>query len=110
TVVRTIADLTDVGENSRTGSFVDGYFYSRVWDGPFQRFDGVSGAKTPMLGDPLSGHTATDTDFSTGRIYVAGYGGQGTIFQVYHPVDDLMIDLAPSPNVSDHSTITVMRF
>jgi cysteine-rich repeat protein len=110
TVARTIPDGTSVGENSRSGSYVDGYFYSRIWDGPFQRFDGVSGTKTGMLGDPTSSHTATDTDFATGRIYVAGYGGQGTIFEVYDPVDDAMTSLAASPNVSNHSTITVMRF
>lgn len=109
TVARTVADATGVSENSRSGSFVDGYFYSRIWDGPFQRFDGTTGTKTSMLGDPVSSHTATDTDVSTGRIYVAGYGGQGSIFQVYDPVADVMIDLAPSPNVSNHSTITVMR-
>jgi hypothetical protein len=110
TVVRTIADATNVGENSRTGSFVDGFFYTRIWDGPFQRFDGVSGAKTGMNGDPTSSHTGTDTDFATGKIYVSGYGGEGSVFQAYDTVNDMMIGLAASPNVSNHSTVTVMRF
>jgi hypothetical protein len=108
--VRTINDATNVGENSRTGSYVDGYFYSRDWDAPFQRYDGITGTKTAMMGTPTSGHTATDTDFGTGYIYVGGYGGEGTVFQVYDPGNDMMMDLASSPDVSNHSTITVMRF
>jgi len=109
-VARNIADATDVGENSRTGSYAGGYFYSRIWDGAFQRFDGVDGTKTAMAATPTSSHTATDTDFATGRIYVAGYGGEATIFQAYDPANDEMINLASSPNVDNHSTITVMRF
>jgi cysteine-rich repeat protein len=110
TVVRTIVDAGSVGENSRSGSFVGGYFYSRIWDGAFQRFDGIDGTKTSMLGDPTSSHTGTDTDFATGRIYVSGYGGEATVFQAYDPVEDMMINLAASPNVSNHSTVSVMRF
>ncbi|WP_106390271.1 DUF4215 domain-containing protein [Enhygromyxa salina] len=110
TVIRTIVDGTDVGENSRSGSYVNGFFYSRTWDGPFQRFDAVDGTKTGMLGDPTSSHTGTDTDFATGRIYVSGYSNQATVFQAYDPVNDEMINLAASPNVSNHSSVTVMRF
>ena len=63
-----------------------------------------------MQGNPTSSHTGTDTDFATGRIYVAGYGGEATIWQVYDIAQDEMVTLAPSPNVSNHSSITVMRF
>jgi hypothetical protein len=110
TVVRTIVDLTDVSEHSRSGSYVGGYFYTREFSGSFQRFDGNTGDKTSMLGTPTSVHTATDTDFETGNIYVSGYGDQSTVFQVYDPSNDEMIDLASSPMVHSMTTITVMRF
>ena len=109
TVVRTITDATNVSENSRTGSYVDGHFYSRTWDSAFQRFEVINGTKTGMMSVPTSDHTATDTDFATGMIYVAGYEGGGTVWQVYDPANDQLTTLAPSPNVSNHSTITVMR-
>ncbi|WP_244923749.1 DUF4215 domain-containing protein [Enhygromyxa salina] len=109
TVVRTIVDDTDVEEKNRNGSFVGGYFYSRTWYGPFQRFDGVTGAKTAMNGHPISSNTGTDTDFTTGKIYVSGYSFDGTVLQVYDPVNDMMTTLAASPNAIWQSTITVMR-
>ena len=109
TVVRTIVDAASVGENSRTGSYANGYFYSRVWSGPFQRFDRIDGTKTNTGATPLSGHTASDTDFTTGKIYVSGYGADGTSFQVFDPSDNSVTTLANQPNVSNHSTITVVR-
>ena len=37
------------------------------------------------------------------------YGGDGTVFQRFNPADDSIVTLAPSANVSNHSTITVLR-
>jgi cysteine-rich repeat protein len=109
TVVRTIVDTTSVGENSRTGSYWNGNFYGRTWDSAFQRLDAQDGSKQDTGATPGSEHTGTDTDFSTGLIYVSGYGGQGTVFQVFDPSDDSITTLANQPMVDNHSTITVMR-
>ncbi len=38
-----------------------------------------------------------------------GYGGNGQVFHRYNPADDSIVRLADSPDVSNHSTITVMR-
>ncbi|MBI4702476.1 MAG: hypothetical protein HY744_15260, partial [Deltaproteobacteria bacterium] len=109
TVARTIADATNVGENSRSGSFYGGYFYSRTWDGPFQKFDGINGIKTDTGAKPAAGHTATDTDFKNAVIYVSGYGGQATVFQAFDTKTNTIKNAANQPAVDNHSTITVMR-
>jgi len=107
-IVRTITDNGGVGENSRTGSYSGGFFYTREFNGSFKKFDGQSGDKTDTGQTPLSGHTGSDTDPSTGSIYISGYPGQSTSFQRYDPSDNTITTLANQPNVSNHSTITVM--
>lgn len=108
-VVRVIDTSGVVNENSRTGSYVDGHFYSRTSFGPFQRFDAIDGTQTTMTATPPE-HTATDTDFVSGLIYVAaGYGNLNTGWQVYDPANDQLTTLAPAPLVANHSSITVMR-
>ncbi|MCB9752049.1 MAG: DUF4215 domain-containing protein [Myxococcales bacterium] len=109
TVVRTITDATNVGENSRTGSYYDGNFYARTFTGTVQRLDAQNGTKTDTGAQPISDHTASDTDFTTGYVYIHGYNNNGTVFQRFNPADDSIVTLAPSANVSNHSTITVLR-
>ena len=107
-IVRTITDATNVGENSRTGSLSGGFFYTRTFTGTLQKFDAVSGVKTDTAQKPLSDHLGTDTDVTTGLIYLSGYSGQGTSFQRYNPGNNTITTLANQPNVSNHSTITVV--
>jgi len=109
TVVRTIVDAIDVGENSRSGSYFNGNFYARTWEGSFQRLDAQSGAKQDTGATPLSFHTATDTDFASGLIYVSGYEDFSTSFQVFNPSNNSLMTLADQPSVTNHSTITVLR-
>jgi hypothetical protein len=108
-VVRTVADAENVGENSRSGSYLNGYFYTRIWGGPLQAFDGVTGERRNTGATPISGHTATDSDHNGGHLYIHGYAAQGRILQRYDPNDDSLARLADSADVSNHSTITVMR-
>jgi cysteine-rich repeat protein len=108
-VFRTITDATGVGENSRTGSFSGGNFYTRDWAGSLQRFHGVTGVKTDTGVTPSESHTSTASDPSTGAIYVGPYSPTGTTFQRYNPADNTLTTLAASPPVSNHSTITVLR-
>lgn len=108
-IVRTIVNLTGVGENSRTGSYWNGHFYARTFTGTIQRLDAIDGTTVDTLAQPVSSHTGTDTDFSSGLIYISGYGGAATSFQVFDPSDDSISNLANQPAVSNHSTITVMR-
>ena len=107
-VVRNIVDAGGVGENSRTGSFSGGFFYTRDFTGPFQKYDAMVGTKTNTNQTPLSGHTATDTDVTTGLIYIAGYSGQANLFQRYSPANNTISSLANSALVDNHSTITVV--
>jgi len=109
TVVRTITDNTSVGENSRTGAYYSGYFYARTMSGTFQKLDKINGTKTNTQAQPISSHTATDTDFFQGLIYVSGYSGQATAFQVFDPGNNSIVSKANQPSVSNHSTITIMR-
>ncbi len=108
-VVRNFADSSGVTENSRTGAYHSGYFYTRTYSGAFQKLDKTSGVKTATSITPISSHTATDTDFFTGLIYVSGYSGQATAFQVFDPGANTLVSKANQPSVSNHSTITVMR-
>ena len=108
-VVRSTADAENVGENSRTGSYLAGFFYSRTWSGPLTAFDGVTGRRRDTRATPISGHTASDTDHRGGHIYIHGYEGEGRVFQRYSAADDSLVRLADSADVSNHSTITVMR-
>ncbi|MGB1015248.1 MAG: hypothetical protein ACPG4T_14025, partial [Nannocystaceae bacterium] len=109
TVARIITDATNVGENSRTGSYYDGNFYAREFNGTVQRLDAQDGSKEDTMAQPVSGHTGTDTDFATGYIYLSGYSGNATVFQRFDPADNSLTTLADSPNVSNHSSITVLR-
>ena len=108
-LLRSVVDNENVGENSRTGSFLAGSFYTRTWDGPLQEFDGITGERRDTGATPQSDHTATDSDHGAAMLYVHGYGGAGQVFHRYNPADDSIVRLADSPNVSNHSTITVMR-
>ena len=108
TIVRTITDATNVGENSRTGSLSGAFFYDRTFTGTLQKLDAVSGVKTDTAKQPGSDHMGSDTNVATGFIYLSGYGGQGTVFQNYNPANNTITTLANQPNVSNHSTITVV--
>ncbi len=108
TVVRTIVDPTAVDENSRTGSLSGGFFYDRTFTGSLQKLDRNTGAKTDTGKTPMANHTASDTDLTSGLVYLGGYEDLGTLFQRYDPVDNTLIMLADSPAVPNHSTITVM--
>ncbi len=106
---RTIVDVTGVGENSRTGSYVNGFYYGRTFTGTLQKLDAVSGVKTDTLKQPGSDHMGSDADNATGFVYLSGYGGTPTVFQRYDPVQNVITSLANQPSVSNHSTITVMN-
>ncbi len=108
-VVDVLLDQTSVGENSRSGSYYGGYFYSRTVDGPLMAFNVVTHEVTDTGVVPLSRHTGTATDHVRGRIYISGYGNDPTSFQVYDPATNTLTTLADQPSVPDHSTITVMR-
>ncbi len=108
-IARTIVDTTNVGENSRTGSYYQGYFYARTSSGPFQQLDALTGAKVDTGSTPISQHTGTDTDFNAGLIYISGYGSDPTSFQVFDPIANTITTLADQPSLGNHSTITVMR-
>ncbi len=108
-IVRMIDDATSVGENSRTGTYYGGNFYTREFSGPILRLDSTTGAATDTLATPVSGHTGTDVDLATGLIYISGYGSDPTSFQVFDTATDTISTLADQPTLSNHSTITVMR-
>lgn len=108
TIVRTIADDTTITENSRFGSLSGGSFYTRTFTGTLQRLDAVTGVKTDTGLLPTAHHNASDTDVTTGRVYIGGYEDLPSVFQVYDPENNQLTTLAPSPPVANHSSITVM--
>jgi hypothetical protein len=108
-VKRTVSNTTSVGENSRTGSYHSGFFYSRTFTGTLQKLHSVTGVTSDTTLQPGSDHTGSDTDFTKGKIYLSGYSSNSTVFQVFDPVANTLTSLANQPSVSNHSTITVMR-
>jgi hypothetical protein len=101
---------TGVGENSRAGSYYNGYFYERDWSGPFMKVDVTNGFTVNTGVAPSEGHVSTDTDTSTGDIYVGPYWPTGQTFEVYNANSSSLMVLAPVPvNVSNHSTIVVVK-
>ena len=108
TIARTITDATAVGENSRTGSLSGAFFYTRISNGTLQKFDAITGVKTDTQQKPVSDHTATDTDNSTGNVYISGYSNP-TSFQRYSPANNMITTLANQPSLSNHSTIVVLQ-
>jgi hypothetical protein len=100
---------TDVGENSRTGSFVAPFFYERDFAGPLFTIDVTSGTATNTGTAPSEQHTSSDADPATGDIYFGPYSPTGTAFQVFHTSSNKFTNLAPSPPVTNHSTIVFVR-
>jgi hypothetical protein len=104
--VMTWPNPTSCGENSRTGSYYSGSFYTREWSGPFVRMDVNNGQFGPTQIKPSEGHTSTDIDPVTGNLYVGPYEPTGTVFQVYNIPANTLTTLPDVPeNVSNHSTI-----
>ena len=109
TLVNHFANATNCGENSRTGAYYNGFFYERDSSGPFFKMDVGTGVVTATGVTPSEGHTATDVDFATGKIYIGPYT-TGTVFQSYNVASNNLTTLAPAPvAVSNHSTIVLIK-
>jgi cysteine-rich repeat protein len=108
TVVRTISDPSLAIEYSQMGSYSGGFFYVRTPKGTLKRFDAISGVKTDTGLKPATvDYNSTDTDVTTGEIYLSAYGG--TTFQRYRPSDNTLTTLAKTPKSINNTTLTVMR-
>ena len=88
------ANATGCGENSRTGAYYNGFFYERDSSGPFFKMDVGTGVVTATGVTPSEGHTATDVDFATGKIYIGPYT-TGTVFQSYNVASNNLTGLLP---------------
>lgn len=98
------------GENSRTGSFLAGFFYTRDFSGPIQQMNMANGESFDTGVVPSESHTASDVDPSLGRIYFGPYAPTGTTLQMYEPMIGTLTTLAPAPvSVSNHSTIVLVK-
>jgi hypothetical protein len=110
TVTQTWVTGTGCGENSRTGSYYNGFFYAREWDQAFIKINVATGAVTNTGVTPFEGHTSTDVDTSTGDIYIGPYEPTGTTFQVYNANTSTLTTLQPAPvSVFDHSTVVLVK-
>ena len=106
TLVQQWTNASSCGENSRSGSYYDGYFYSRDWSAPFSRMDVTNGQVTATAITPSEGHTATDVNPVTGDIFIGPYTPSGTAFQIYNVPNNSLTTVAPLPvAVSNHSTV-----
>ena len=97
-------------ENSRTGSFLAGFFYTRNDSGPIHQMNMANGEifDTGVL--PSESHTSSDVDPGLGRIYFGPYEPTGTTLQMYEPMLGALTTLAPSPvSVTNHSTIVLVK-
>lgn len=109
-ITQTWTNPAGCGENSRSGSFFGGFFYTRDWSGPFQKMDVATGNVTSTNVAPSEGHTSTDVDPVSGDIFVGPYTPTGTTFQVFHTATNTIDTLAPAPvPLTNHSTIVLVK-
>ncbi len=109
-VVQSWPNPAGCGENSRTGSYFGGFFYTRDWSAPFQKMDVATGAVTATNIMPSEGHTSSDVDPVSGDLFVGPYTPTGTTFQVYRTATNTLVTLAPAPvAVTNHSTIVLVK-
>ena len=110
TIARTIRNTTSASDNSRTGSYSNGSFYSRALNGSIQRLDAQTGAIFDTGLTPISDSTASDTDHRTGAIYIGGFSSNGKGFQVYLPQMGILVRRADLPaSIGKGSSVSVMR-
>jgi hypothetical protein len=101
---------TSVGENSRTGAYIGGYFYVREWAKSFIKVDVATGVATDTGITPSEGHTSTDVDMVSGDIFIGPYTPTGSTLQVFHTKSNVLETLASAPvAISNHSTIVLGR-
>ena len=110
TVTKTFANGSSCGENSRTGSYYNGYFYERDWGAVLQKMDVTSGVLSSTGVTPIEQHTASDVNLLNGDIYIGPYTPSGTAFQLYKASNNTLSTLAQAPvAVTNHSTIVYVR-
>ncbi|MSP61832.1 MAG: hypothetical protein EXR72_16160 [Myxococcales bacterium] len=105
-VTKTVPNAAGCGENSRTGSYYGGFFYTRDSGSTFQKLDVGTGMITNTAVTPSESHTATDVNPNNGDLFVGPYSPTGKTLQVYRPGNNQLTTLAPAPvAVTNHSTI-----
>lgn len=103
-------DATNVGENSRTGVYFGGGFYSRTWDGNLIRTDVQTCAQTDT-GTPLSTEHSSSAVDASGNIYLNGYSTSVNTMEVYSISTGQVTALPDAPTLSvggGHGTLAVL--
>jgi hypothetical protein len=93
---------TFVGENSRVGGFHNGDFYSRTWFGNLIRIDPVSNTAFDT-GVPLTTEHASMDISPAGLVYLNGYAGTETTFEVFDINTNTVMTLASAPAYGGNS-------
>jgi len=89
-------NATVVGENSRVGEFYNGSFYSRSSTGNLIAVNPTTAVGTDT-GVPLITSHASTAVTPNGLIYLNGYGGTQTLFEVFDINTSIRTTLASSP-------------
>ena len=106
TLVQQFANATSCGENSRSGSYYNGFFYTRDWSTAFNRMNVSNGQVVATSITPAEQHTATDVNPATGDMFIGPYSPSGTAFQIYNIPAGTLVNRAPVPAaVTNHSSV-----
>jgi hypothetical protein len=100
-VVRTITNTTSIGENTASGAYLAGSFYTRNSTGPVHALNSVTGALTTTTADPGGFYPGFAADHGSGIIYMLS----DSTFRAYRPPTG-MTTLAFGPSESTLATIT----
>lgn len=99
-----------VGENSRVGGYHDGKFYSRTFTGNLIATD-VATCATTDTGVALATTHASMEVSDDGLIYMNGYSGTQTVFEVFDIATNTLSTLANAPvcGPGDHCSIAIVE-
>jgi len=102
-VARTITDATSTGENTSSGAYVDGAWYTRNSDGNIFALDSVTGAFTDTGDDPGGTWNAFYGDSTGGLLYIHSAAG----FDAYDPTTGAFTSLTTGPTQGTLGTIAI---
>ncbi|WJG10271.1 PEP-CTERM sorting domain-containing protein [Aliiglaciecola sp. LCG003] len=105
------SSATSVGENGRVGGYYDGNFYASVFTGGNLLATNTSTCQQVDTGAAMSVTHASMDVSSDGLIYVNGYSGTQTIFEVYDIASNTFTRLADSPLCApgDHCSLAIVE-
>ncbi|TRY32518.1 PEP-CTERM sorting domain-containing protein [Aliiglaciecola sp. M165] len=102
---------TTVGENGRVGGYYDGNFYSSVFSGGNMLATNTTTCQQVDTGAALTATHASMEVSNDGLIYLNGYSGTQTVFEVYDIATNTFTSLANAPTCApgDHCSLAIVE-